>query len=306
MSGRIKILLAVLAVGASLSFWYALSFSSSDAPYNAQTATIAQQAASAMDTDGDGLSDYEETYWNTDFKNPDTDGDGFKDGEEVLSGHSPTKKGPDDFLNNKANLTEKASSLLLGGLVTGDLDPTSPNYEAAITALIDRIFEQYDANVTVELDSITVGSGDSSSVLKYGVTMGNFMKSLFANSASGFLSVIDTVHTVPVADLSKLRTNNPKQHSKFTAAIDSQLSALNGQANTLKNISPPQSLLPAHKNILLFIRGMQQQYRALRAIDRDPFQGIIAIQMLSSLNTTTPTTLTADFVARFSSAVSSQ
>ena len=60
------------------------------------------------------------------------------------------------------------------------------------------------------------------------------------------------------------------------------------------------------KNVLLFIRGMQQQYRALRAIDTDPVQGIIAMQALASLNTTTPNTLTADFISRFSDALSSR
>lgn len=304
MSGRIKILLAVLAVGASLSFWYATGFFRTSSAPNL-SASLYQQTAPeiANDTDSDGLSDAQEIYWKTDFKNPDTDGDGFKDGEEVLSGHNPAKKGPDDLLNNKTNLTERASSLLLGGIAAGDLNPSNPNYEAAITALVDRIFEQYNANISIELDSISVGVGDDNTVFRYGVTMGNFMKSLFVNSASGFLSVIDTVRTVSVGDISKLRTSNQKQYAKFITAIDAQVSALNGRANALKNISPPPVLLPVHKNVLLFIRGMQQQYQALRAIERDPMQGIIAMQMLSSLNTTTPATLTADFVNRFSNAL---
>jgi len=36
-------------------------------------------------TDGDGLTDTEEDWWNTDPNNPDTDGDGHTDGEEVAS-----------------------------------------------------------------------------------------------------------------------------------------------------------------------------------------------------------------------------
>jgi hypothetical protein len=42
------------------------------------------------DSDGDGLSDYEEEYiYKTKVNNPDTDGDGYSDGEEVKNGYDP-------------------------------------------------------------------------------------------------------------------------------------------------------------------------------------------------------------------------
>jgi hypothetical protein len=50
--------------------------------------------ADRVDTDSDGLSDYEEvkTYL-TNPKNPDTDGDSFKDGDEVKNGYNPKGTG---------------------------------------------------------------------------------------------------------------------------------------------------------------------------------------------------------------------
>lgn len=46
------------------------------------------------DTDGDGLTDYDEHFiWGTDPTNPDTDGDGFSDGEEVSGGYNPLGPG---------------------------------------------------------------------------------------------------------------------------------------------------------------------------------------------------------------------
>jgi lipoprotein-anchoring transpeptidase ErfK/SrfK len=50
----------------------------------------------STDSDGDGLSDYDETYiYHTDPSNPDTDGDGYNDGHEVEHGYDPNKNGND-------------------------------------------------------------------------------------------------------------------------------------------------------------------------------------------------------------------
>ena len=54
--------------------------------------------ASRVDTDKDGLYDWEETLWGSDPKKSDTDGDGAKDGEEVDADRNPTIPGPKDSL----------------------------------------------------------------------------------------------------------------------------------------------------------------------------------------------------------------
>ena len=59
---------------------------------------VAATVQQDVDTDHDGLPDWEEAVYGTDPNNPDTDGDGVSDGEEVRTGHNPLKKGPDDIL----------------------------------------------------------------------------------------------------------------------------------------------------------------------------------------------------------------
>ncbi len=49
---------------------------------------------SVLDSDGDGLTDYQETeIWGTDPYNPDTDGDGYSDFDEIKSGYNPLGEG---------------------------------------------------------------------------------------------------------------------------------------------------------------------------------------------------------------------
>ncbi len=60
------------------------------------TAAVTTSVDPATDTDGDGLTDIEETTLGTDPENPDTDGDGLSDGDEVNEfGTSPTNPDTD-------------------------------------------------------------------------------------------------------------------------------------------------------------------------------------------------------------------
>lgn len=45
----------------------------------------------ALDSDGDGLKDWEEALWKTDAQKSDTDGDGTPDGAEIIAGRDPLK-----------------------------------------------------------------------------------------------------------------------------------------------------------------------------------------------------------------------
>lgn len=50
----------------------------------------------SIDSDNDGLSDWEESLWSSDPNNSDTDNDGTNDGDEVNLNRNPNIPGPDD------------------------------------------------------------------------------------------------------------------------------------------------------------------------------------------------------------------
>lgn len=123
------ILLSLLAV---LILFYAFSAFKKTREVNITlTKKVSNQAKNqefvSLDTDGDGLKDWEENLWKTDPKNPDTDGDGTNDKEEIEQKRDPTIKGPKDevdqqiIINNKKQLadfnkltdTDKVSRTLL-------------------------------------------------------------------------------------------------------------------------------------------------------------------------------------------------
>lgn len=69
-------------------------------PEENETTQELVQRINLIDTDGDGLKDWEEVLWKTDPNNPDTDEDGMNDNEEILNQRDPLVKGEGD-LNNK-------------------------------------------------------------------------------------------------------------------------------------------------------------------------------------------------------------
>jgi len=306
MSARIKLLLVALLAGAGLLVWQ-FNAATSGVKSTETTANISDGvglSVPARDSDNDGLLDSEETYWNTDYRNADTDGDGYKDGEEVTAGRSPTKAGPDDLLSGKQSITDYASAIILGNAIAGKLDPNNSSYDLAIQQVIEDMFAQYKENASSDAqDTIIAGKDTRDAIITYGFTMSNNIELIFTDTAKGFASVIETIEDVQLEDLSKLRTTDPARADRFGAAISAEIKALDERAQKMRKIAVPSAMKPAHENVLMLLRGAQQQYRLLSAVSRDPVQALIALQVLDSLVTRSTIEISQDFAGRLSSAL---
>ena len=111
-SKRILIFSAILilAVGAFILYSYMqnpdvsyVSTSTNSDALVAATSSSIDSTNSQVDSDHDGLPDWEEALYGTDPHNPDTDGDGTSDGKEVAEGRNPLVKGPNDYIAQKNN-----------------------------------------------------------------------------------------------------------------------------------------------------------------------------------------------------------
>lgn len=91
------------------------------------------------DDDGDGLTNQEEFFYNTDPANPDTDGDGFSDGDEVKNGYNPNGAGKLlTFSKGPISLSETEYNELLSTNITGyEPEGLSVNLGPAILEFTD-------------------------------------------------------------------------------------------------------------------------------------------------------------------------
>ncbi|HUO75640.1 MAG TPA: hypothetical protein VMU12_01865 [Candidatus Paceibacterota bacterium] len=318
MSGKLKGLLVILALGAlgvsvylgllfrggdSLSAGHGVLSADSSSALTANPASGMPGVAGCKDSDHDGLCDSEETYWGTDPLKADTDGDGFIDGEEVLSGHDPTKPGPNDLLNSKTNLTQQAGTLMLGGLITGDINPDNTNYQDTLQQLADNVIQQFKDNTAVAQDSIKTGGSDRNSVIAYGFKMSRLMQSVFNDTTNGFSTVVNTIQDIPLDQLSTLAKTDPATFAKLTTAVSAENSALEDRVNQVKAVAVPPVMADSQRNILMLLRGAQTEYRALLNIQSDPLQGIIAFQVLGTLVSQSELDIAHDFTGRLGAAL---
>src|SRR3989344_5973583 len=160
MANKFKLFVGFLALIALFSVY---SFLNSFSPSSSvtKTANILKNSMSFevdSDADKDGLTNRDESYWNTDFQNPDSDGDGYLDGEEVASGHDPLIPGPNDFLNNK-NLNTLTSlfaeeAIIIPKIDTSDLGTIESNKENQefYIKIIATLLQETSLNLIDEAD----------------------------------------------------------------------------------------------------------------------------------------------------------
>lgn len=96
-----------------------------------------------LDTDGDGLKDWEEDLWGLSKNNPDTDGDGIGDSDEAENERRLVAEVPDTILNiyGDTDTGEKPSSAALAGQI-----------------LISQLFAAKQAGIPVPKNSIKLAS----------------------------------------------------------------------------------------------------------------------------------------------------
>lgn len=285
MSWRLGIIMSILLVSAAGSIAY-LSNAISPASPSTQTATGSDALLSVTgyeDRDGDGLTDRDEVYWRTNLDIADTDGDGYSDGEEVLSGHNPTIKGPNDFLDTARNVTKQAFSLAIGGLTSGDLDPQNPNYQQSLKELSDAMAEQFKKNTTIIVDELRTVEDSSATQHAYLATMANTIIDTIVPVMNENNAFFESIKDLPISNPAVI-SDDKVRYAGFLKDVRRLSASLGERAARLAEIPVPATFAQQHTVILRLLRLEQRYYELLTSLREDPVQGSATLGALMRLH----------------------
>jgi hypothetical protein len=244
---------------------------------------------SEKDADGDGLTDWEESLWNTDPNNQDTDGDGSLDGDEVKSNRDPKVAGPNDSISKnysglagvvedgeEITLTEKFGRELFAGYVSLK---NNSNFDGNQTEILYNFLSQNAASVDLakiytSSDIKTLNQNSGNLIRSYGNNLAtNFRLGATLNEMSAITAIVDSGKEEDIAELENIVRVNERILQKnldvFTPkeAELLHLALINSHSeviNSLKNIGM------IHEDPLVSIVGVGQYSRAT-----DKFQSVI-------------------------------
>jgi L,D-transpeptidase catalytic domain/Bacterial TSP3 repeat len=111
---------------------------------------LPSRAATAIDTDKDGLTDEMELKFGTDPNNPDSDGDGFKDLREIDWAYNPLSSSSDRLAQKiEVNLKQQRLTYFIGGVKwrefkvsTGKSSMPTPRGEFKVTNKIKKAWSK--------------------------------------------------------------------------------------------------------------------------------------------------------------------
>ncbi|MDP2676071.1 MAG: hypothetical protein Q8O83_00060 [bacterium] len=155
--------------------------------------------ALSVDTDNDGLKDWEEKLLGTDPNTPDTDGDGTPDGKEIFSGRDPLLAGPNDAIPFKPSDTNKdaykdTDQLALN--ITRQLSENPNISEQAMNTVIDtqliQTIQQAPAlpDTYTEHDIAVIKEPTKESIQEYANTIGSIFEISFEYIEKGELELL--------------------------------------------------------------------------------------------------------------------
>lgn len=199
MIKKLLLFLVVIIITIMAVLWYV-----GDKQLAQQLGTGNPQQADQVDTDGDGLKDWEEDLWQTDRNKTDTDADGTSDGAEIEARRDPTKAGPDDSL---ADSYAQATAQIRNNLNNNET-PVVP-IEPADVAQPSTQYKPADLHITLKdtkADITKYGNAYRAIVADYAAsTTANVPQLLFSYLENGDAQALAKINQVKIISASTVR-----------------------------------------------------------------------------------------------------
>jgi hypothetical protein len=238
-----------------------------------------------QDTDGDGLSDTEESFYDTDFNNPDTDGDGYLDGEEVASGYNPRIPSPEDVkpgaLSNRAasiNLTDRINGRVLASIYEGTLNPNNPE-------LYDQTLDMITFNTLLESVPIFQPPSVNESEILIDYSHSKEESQQYLNELVDVINIwIIPTQIDHLYELKNLIILDPDDVVIYDKLVNKYYGRNQMATELLKSIRVPKSWSGIHLEILDLLNQYKVTYEAMRLSHDDQLKAYLALQKLVALN----------------------
>ncbi len=275
MSNKIKIVLVIVAIVAGFLVYKLAQYVHAVANQNSTLQQGTPLPTANQDVDNDGLSNQQESIWNSDPFNPDSDGDGFKDGEEVDSGHNPLIPGPDDLISAD-NLTEQFSELTVAGLAEGSLQPDSPDYDQALANITSSIADsaKYIFSKEVSGDSLKTVETSATADAAYLERVAPQLQSLGVLLSAQFEKIpnqLNVIGEIGFAD-PEIKRFFSEQEKDAQAIFDAG-----------SDITVPKNLKDSHTQLLTLAFQTHEISDAIARGEGDPIKATFALDALGTL-----------------------
>ncbi|HPH52096.1 MAG TPA: hypothetical protein PLF70_01125 [Candidatus Portnoybacteria bacterium] len=273
--------------------------------WGAKETTISSQT---IDSDNDGLKDWEENLYKTDPWNPDTDGDGYLDGEEINSGHNPLVKGPNDNqvfyplpVGDKYNITNKIfadfSSVLNSYIeqknqyaqdhpnIKSPKEYLSQTSSETLTEMFTRAMSDNENNWTIQVNAILEQLPEIFNI----EIIDNDIIITDDNSSKAINAYIQKLFSViKSADFLLNETNlvllKDSLISEDFAQIDGLILTNDETIALLLNYPVPSSIKNMHKQFLKLQITARNIFISLRSSAIDPIKALVAAKELENIN----------------------
>ena len=242
---------------------------------------VLRQAAE-VDTDGDGLPDWEEKLWKTDITKKDTDGDGTTDAAEIDAGRNPTIKGPKDSIKETVSL--EASYLKDAEAAEQDLSATDK--------VAREFFVKY---LSLKQQSASLTARDSQQLLtdtmKLAAEKAPAPKTYTTNEFT--ISAQNTPESLRLyANIlgDNIRKNSVSDENELTLFAEATQNANLGTLVEIENIaktydamitdmltmSVPSSMISAHTFLINRVSAIAETVHGLAEYETDPVLSLVA------------------------------
>lgn len=294
------ILLAIVFAIGILLFISAYSKKSAFSEFNLWGGKETTIESQEKDTDSDGLKDWEENLYKTDYLNPDTDADGYLDGEEINSGHNPLVKGPNDQqafyplpIGDKYNITNKIltdfDSVLKSYIeqknqyaldhpeITDSAQFLAETTDGTMVEMMKRALIYNDANWTEKANAILEQMPEIFSV----EISDNDIKIVDDNSAEAIKNYFAQLSSFIKSDAFLFQNKNlelikTSYVNNDFVEIDSLIIVNDEEIAGFLEIPVPNSWKEVHKDLLKIAITTRNIFVSLRGANSDPIKAIVA------------------------------